>query len=188
MRCKACDHPNVVTINQQIVAGATLRPLVASTGISMGVLSRHRGHIKDLLKESIAREQSEREGSGNDLLQRVRRLADEAEELLQAAKAAKNLKAATSAICAAVRVLELTGRLDGSLAQPNAPGLHLTLNQRVTNVSIISYENDVEFAVMVGEATRGFDVNELMRLKALVDNSSVQQPHNGHVIALNPKP
>jgi hypothetical protein len=116
------------------------------------------------------RTQDQRAERGDDLLQRVQRLSDEAIGILEIAKAEKNLKAATSAICAAVRTLELCGRLDGSLAQPNAPGLHLTMN-RVTNNTIVAVDNDADFAAMIGEATRGFDHAELDRLKALVLNT-----------------
>jgi hypothetical protein len=169
MPCKACNHRDRDQIDHQLVSGTPLRHLVASTGISIGALSRHRSHVKDILRE---RTQGEHEEHGSDLLQRVLKLADEAIGILETAKANGNLKAATSAICAAVRVLELTGRLDGSLAQPNAPGIHLTLNQRVTNTIINNYDNDVEFAMMIGEATRGFSVDELMRLKVLADSQS----------------
>lgn len=167
MRCKACDHPNVTTINQQIVAGATLRALVASTGVSLGVLSRHRGHIKDLLRESIAREQGERAVHGRSLLNRVEELVDEAQDIVRLAKADKKYAAASNALNSVGRSLELIGKLTGEIALPtNAPGFHLTLN-RVTNTIINNYDTDVDFAVMIGEATRGFDVNELKRLQAI---------------------
>jgi hypothetical protein len=73
--------------------------------------------VREIVK---ARTSGERAEHGDDLLQRVRKLTDEAIGILETAKTSGNLKAAVSAIIAAVRTLELTGRLDGSLAQPNA--------------------------------------------------------------------
>jgi hypothetical protein len=52
------------------------------------------------------------------------------------------------------------------------PGLHLTLNDRVTNTTINNFDNAADFAATVGEATKGFSVDELLRLKALVNNLS----------------
>ena len=170
MRCKACNHRNRVEIDREIVYGRPLRPLVASTGLSLGVLHRHKSHIREALQEAMRSEQGEREGQAGDLLQRVHRLADEAIGILETAKVSGNLKAATSAICACTRVLELTGRLDGSLAQPNAPGIHLT---QVTNTIINNYDNDVEFAMLIGEATKGFSYDEFERLRRLAMGPSL---------------
>jgi hypothetical protein len=166
--CSTCAHPNRDEIDRQLVAGAPLRAISASFNISLGSIHRHKEHVRDMIRE---RTRDERFEHSSDLLQRVLRLAGEAEGLLQSAKAASNLKAATSAICAAVRVLELCGRLDGSLAQPNAPGLHLTLN-RVTNNTIVNYDNDIGFAQMIAEATKNFSPAEIERLKALAQSES----------------
>jgi hypothetical protein len=103
-------------------------------------------------------------------LQRTQRLADEAEAILAIARTNGNLKAATAAICACVRVLELTGRLDGSLAQPHVPGLHLTLNR--VHVTNYNYNDDREIALLIKEATNGFDINEIERLRLLAESST----------------
>jgi hypothetical protein len=166
MQCRACKHPDRVAIDQQIVAGSPLRSIAAATGLSLGGLVRHKQCIKTALAQAIEAGRAERASQGSDLLDRVQRLADEAIGILETAKASKDLKAGTAAICAAVRCLELCGRLDGSLASPTSPGLHLTLN-RVTNNTIINYNDDVDFARMISEATRGFDPNEISRLQQL---------------------
>jgi hypothetical protein len=169
--CKVCSHPQRIAIDRQIVNGRPLRALVASFGISLGALHRHKNtHLKEALAEAMRSRASENEEHGTDLLQRVRKLASEAEEILATAKTAGNLKAATSAICACVRVLELTGRLDGSLAQPNTPGLHLHLNKTTINVG--SYDDDNELSLLIGEATRNFDPVEIQRLKILAERQS----------------
>src|SRR5580700_951347 len=112
MACKTCSHQDRNEIDRLIVAGTPLRSISIRFGLSLGALHRHKTCIKQALAEAMRCEQGEREEHGDELLQRVQRLADEAETILQSAKAASNLKAATSAICACVRVLELTGRLD----------------------------------------------------------------------------
>jgi hypothetical protein len=175
MACKACVHPSRDQIDRRLIDGTPLRDIAASTGLSLGGLSRHRTHLRQTLGLALKeRGDDERAENGSDLLQRVQKLVGEAEEILATAKSNGNLRAATSAICAAVRVLELVGRLDGSLAQPNTPGLHLTLNK--TTINVTNYDDDIDFAQMIGEATRGFDVTELLRLKAIAENNNSVQP------------
>jgi hypothetical protein len=196
MRCKACSHRSRVEIDREIVYGRPLRPLAASTGLSLGVLHRHKSHIREALQEAMRSNESERSGQAGDLLQRVHRLADEAIGILETAKATGNLKAATAAICASVRTLELIGRLDGSLAQPNAPGIHLNLTSNRTTIKY-SPGDDRELAELIAEATDNFNPAELLRLqrlvenassKALADSSSVHRAFNDLPIVLNPKP
>jgi len=178
MVCRACRHPNRDEIDRQLIAGTPLRVIVASSGLSLGGLVRHKQCIKETLGVALReRSQEETAAHGSNLLQRVQKLADEAIGILAAAKAEKNLKAATSAICAAVRTLELIGRLDGSLAQPHAPGLHLTLNK--TTINVTNYDDDLDFARMVGEATKGFNLNEFERLRALAQGK--QDGHNSAI-------
>lgn len=188
--CRFCFHPQRDTIDRLYVKNTPLRTIIQSFGGSLGAAHRHKAHVTDLIR---ARTDGEREEHAGNLLARVQRLAGEAEGILATAKAAGNLKGATSAICAAVRVLELCGRLDGSLAQPNAGGLHLTLNS--TKVTVNKFDgDDVEFAMMIGEATNGFDVAELLRLKRIAQTDehllpahSVQPPCNGPSNSLNPQ-
>jgi hypothetical protein len=165
MNCRACSHPRRDEIDRQIVAGVPLRTIVAETGLSLGGLVRHKACIKELLSQAMEEGRAAGAAQGSDLLDRVHKLADEAIGILETAKAEKDLKAGTAAICAAVRCLELCGRLDGSLAQPNAPGLHLHLSKTVNVTS--NYGDDADFAAMIGEATKGFSVEELMRLKRI---------------------
>jgi hypothetical protein len=173
MGCRLDSHPDRAEIDQVYIKGASLRQISARYNCSLGTAHRHKQCIKEALRDAMSSEQGELREHGSDLLQRVHELADEAIGILETAKANGNLKAATSAICAAVRVLELTGRLDGSLAQPNAPGLHLTLNQRVTNVRVNLYDNDVDFARLIAEATDNFNPTEIQRLKSIADSGSV---------------
>jgi hypothetical protein len=164
MRCIVCQHRDSATIDEEIIHGRPLRSISAAFSLSLGTLHRHKSHVRQALTEAIQRTQGERAERGDDLLQRTQRLADEAIGILETAKASGNLKAATAAICACTRVLELTGRLDGSLTQPTMPGVHLHLSKTTVNVN---YGDDKEFALLISEATKGFDLDEIQRLKAL---------------------
>jgi hypothetical protein len=88
-------------------------------------------------------------------------------------EASKNLKAATSAICAAVRALELAARMDGSLAQPNTPGLRLTFtSNKVVNVMNSNDPGyDLELAECVSEVTNNFDPAVINHFRTLVEAS-----------------
>jgi len=36
-----------------------------------------------------------------------------------------------------------------------------------TTINVANYDNDTDFAAMIGEATKGFSIDEFMRLRAL---------------------
>jgi hypothetical protein len=174
MGCRTCNHRDRDEIDQQIVSGTALRSISATFNVSLGALHRHKEHVKNMIRERTREQRTEH---GSDLLQRTEKLVAEALEILATAKSTGNLKAAVAAIGACSRVLELIGKLDGSLAQPNAPGLHLTFN-RVTN-TIINYNDDRELAELISEATKCFDSKEIARLKALAESS-----RDGHTSAI----
>ena len=82
------------------------------------------------------RTQEQREEHSGVLVSRVEKLAAAAEEILAMAKADKNLNAATGAINAATRLLELVGRPSGELQSANAGGIHLTMN-KISNSTVV---------------------------------------------------
>jgi hypothetical protein len=170
--CKICARKDCPEINRKTVVGVPGRAICAAHGVSLGGWSRHRAHIKQLLAEANAAREDERAEHGSALLKRVLRLSDEAEKILAAASAKNDFRGANGALGAAAKLLDLCARLSGELQSANAGGLHLTLMNRVTNTTIVNYDTDIDFAVMIGEATRGFDVNELLRLKALAESAS----------------
>jgi hypothetical protein len=165
--CKFCFHPQRDAIDRQYVGGVPLRTIVRTFGGSLGGAHRHKEHVKELLR---ARTDVETAEHGNELLNRVETLFTQTEEILATCKAEKDFRGAVSAVGALTRILELLARLRGELQQPNAGGIHLTLN-RVTNTTL-NYDADPDFASMIGEATKGFSVDELMRLKRLAESSS----------------
>jgi hypothetical protein len=167
MECRACRHPNRDAIDRELVSGVPLRDIVASSGLSLGGLVRHKDHVREMIKERLPAERAEH---GSVLLDRVGKLADRAEALLAVAESKSNVTGATSALNACVRVLELIAKLTGELQPANTGGIHLSLT-KVSNTTTINYNDDLELAELVFEATGGFDVDEIMRLKSLATSS-----------------
>jgi hypothetical protein len=168
MACKLDHHPQRDKIDQQYIAGTPLRSICATFGVSLGVAHRHKACIREVLSQAMQHEQGEREEHGSMLVDRVTKLAGEAEELVAIAKAEKNYRGATSALVAACKLLDLVGRLSGELQQANAAGGGLHLHLSKTTVNVANYGDDRELAELVSEATRGFDAAEIARLRDLV--------------------
>jgi hypothetical protein len=168
VNCRACSHPDRDAIDRQIVAGTPLRAIAASSDLSLGGLVRHKQCIRKLLNQAMESDRGERAERGSALHDRVEKLVGEAEQVLAKAKAKDDFRGAVGALGAAAKLLDLLGRVSGELQSANSGGIHLT---KITNVNVTNYDNDRDFAAMVGEATRGFDVRELMRLKAIAESA-----------------
>ena len=113
----------------------------------LGTAHRHKEHVKDLIRE---RSESERTEHGSQLLERVEKLTDTTEKILASATSKEDLRAATGAVTALTRLLELLGRLSGELQSSNTPGIRLSLQKTTINVS--NYDSDPEWATMLYEA------------------------------------
>jgi hypothetical protein len=149
-----------------LVAFVPVRTIIArypSPRLSLGGLERHKDHIRDIIRERQAGERSEHAG---DLLVRIESVISGAQEIMSDARASKNLTAAVAALNATTRALDLLARATGQLVPQNSP-FHLTLNR--TNTTINVGADDLEFAQMIGEATHGFSIDELMRLKGITE-------------------
>jgi hypothetical protein len=160
--CGVCTHKDVDRINQNTIAQIPLRAIAASSDphVSIGALHRHKDHIRELIAEQRAGVRAER---GMNLISRVEKIIEEAEAILKAAKSSKDLRCAILALSAIGKQLELIGKLSGGLSQVGG----LTVNLTTHNTTITNYNDDSEIAILVSEATRGFDPSEIERLKAL---------------------
>jgi hypothetical protein len=168
MNCSACLHRDRDQLDAQLVQGVPYRTIANTFDLSLGAISRHKHHVQEMIQ---ARTTEETAAHGSALLDRVTKLVGEAEEILKAAKEKNDFRGANGALGAAAKLLDLLGRLSGELHQANAAGGGLHLHKHVTNVNIgHDYTNDVEFAQMISEATRGFDPREIERLKTIVHN------------------
>jgi hypothetical protein len=173
MACKLDHHPNRDQLDDMLVRGVPFSTIRATFGATNGTISRHKNVcLRELLGEALVKGRGERAERGSVLLDRVEEVITEAKAILVDAKAAKSFGPATQALNSITRALELCARLSGELQPGNAGGIHLT---KITNVNVTNnYGDDADFAAMVGEATKGFSVAELMRLKAIAENDSVQ--------------
>jgi hypothetical protein len=170
--CTACAHRDRAAVDHEIVNGRPLRVVAATFDLSVGALHRHKAHIREALANAAATALEESSQRSSALLDRVTKLVGEAEEILAAAKSKNDFRGANGALGAAAKLLDLLGRLSGELHQANAAGGGLHLHKHVTNVNIgHDYTNDPDWAAMLYEATRGFDPDEIARLKAIVCNS-----------------
>jgi hypothetical protein len=168
MQCRACSRPDRATIDEKIVSGVPYRLIAASTGLSLGALSRHRAHVKDQLAEAASHRAAERSEQATTLLDRVESAISDAQAILRDARTSKNLTAATGAVNAVTRLLELLGRVSGELQTASASGIHFSLT-KVSNTVNNYGTDDSELAQLVSEATKGFDPAEITRLRLLTE-------------------
>jgi hypothetical protein len=88
MNCKPCTHTQRDRIDADLIRGRPLRAISSEYGCSLGSLSRHRQHVRELIREHVTGDREER---GSNLFNRVEKLVGEAEEILASAKSEKNL-------------------------------------------------------------------------------------------------
>jgi hypothetical protein len=168
MDCKPCTHPRRDEIDRNLIHGRPLRAIAAEYGCSLGGLSRHTKHVREVIRERITGEREERAGA---LLNRVEEVLEQAKVLVDVAKAQNNVRAANGSLRTILACLELIGKLTGELVPPNVSGIHLTSIIRVGNN--YAPDDDKELAKLVGEATGGFSIHEFNRLKLLVTSSQL---------------
>jgi len=162
--CKICKRSDRFEIDKKIAAGISYRKIAAEYGLSLGPISRHKRHVGQAI---VTAYQAEKAEHGRDLLDRVEGAIAQAQGLLETAKGEKSYPSAVAALNSILRALELIARLTGQLNPGTGVSVHI--NQQI-NVSG-SYDDDVEFARMVGEATKNFSVEELTRLRAVAEGN-----------------
>jgi hypothetical protein len=168
-------HPDRDAIANELLRGIDFRTIIANhpnPRISLGALSRFRAALREEMGLALkARSDDERAENGKSLINRVEELIDEAKDICRLAKQDKAYAAATNALNSVARALELIGKLTGEIALPtNAPGIHFH-RTTINNVSV-NADDLHEIAVLVGEATENFSIDEFMRLKALAQGDT----------------
>jgi len=135
MSCSICGHRKRQEIDRALLEKRPLRHTAAQFSTSTGALQRHRAHIhRDLVEAHQAVSRAEQFARAVSLLADVRtaegraeRLLEVAEDILEKAREAEDLKTAIGAIRAAAHAMaerrqfmELRGELTGEL--PNVAG------------------------------------------------------------------
>lgn len=113
--CTICGHKKRAEIDEAIVQGEAIRRIAAQYRLSPSALQRHKdGHIPPVLaKAHEAAEVARADG----LLGMLQDLETDARRIGEKAEKKKDLRTALAAIRELVRIVELTAKLRGELAQ-----------------------------------------------------------------------
>lgn len=123
--CGICSHPDRAAIDAAMVAGESLRDIVAGhNGTTRSALDRHRKHIAPALTQA---KQAEEVADATTLLSRVEKLMSRCESLLEGATKDKKWAGAAAAARELRGCLELIGKLTGELHSK-------TLNSNTVNI------------------------------------------------------
>ena len=166
--CKACAHRDREALDEAYARSLPIRSICERFGLSIGCAHRHKAHVRALLADAARRAHAESPERGATLLARIEQVIDGAKGIASRAVRSDQLGTANAALGTILRSLELLGRLNGELQAPG--GIHIHHNKTVNVVTI--NDSDVEVAVLVGEATDGFNVEEFQRLKLLAERST----------------
>ena len=128
MTCRACGHKKRPEIDRALLEGQSLRDIAKRTGTTASSLQRHKAdHLaRDLVKAHEAWEVARADSLLDDVRKaegQAERLLEVAEDILDEAREAKDLKAAIGAIRAAAHAtaerrqfMQLRGALTGELS------------------------------------------------------------------------
>jgi hypothetical protein len=137
-KCAACALPDQRALNEQLVAGASLRALAKRYGISRPALTHHkRAHVSPAL---VAVKEQRLARGARTIVDRLERLLLRTEAILDAAYAARNGKLALVAIRELRSTLELVARLTGELDQRPAVTVNLQTSPEWARVRAVVME------------------------------------------------
>lgn len=171
MYCGPCYHRNRQRIDSQIIDRVPYRTILAENpDLSLGALSRHKSHIREALAEAMSIRAGESAERGSALADRVESLLDEAKGILSTAKTKENLTAAIAAVNACTRLLELVGRLDGTLQASNSGGIHFHASKTV-NINA-NVDDELALAELLREATSDWNPVVIEHFKQLTPPST----------------
>ena len=111
--CTICEHPERRKIDEALLASETFRKIAGRFETSITALHRHKqSHIPSALAKARDAKEIVR---GDSLLDRLRQLNAETQDVLHAAKSEHNHELRLRAISRAEKQLELEGKLLGEL-------------------------------------------------------------------------
>lgn len=112
--CSACGHPAAEAINTQLAAGDPVAAVARRHGLSRSAVSRHRHHHFTMAVMVEAFE-ADPTTTPMQLLDRLHRLAVEADRIKERAERAGDLRTALQGVRELAHLVELTARLRGEL-------------------------------------------------------------------------
>jgi hypothetical protein len=164
--CKACVHPQRARIEDAILRREPHAKIGERYGISLYSIYRHSKH----LGRSVVC------NGDRPLIDRVEALMDRLESLSAKAQSAKEWHASVAAMKEVRCSLELLAKLTGQM--PSAgQGVHVNVGVAVNTGSqahdLSDRDLDVQIALSVAEATNGFDLDTIEKLKRLVARNQI---------------
>lgn len=168
--CSICEHEKRIEIEASIFAGRSLRAIGRDFGTSKQSVQRHSKHLLEKRAKEVKEVMVDKAPTTDDLLYRVENLVDRFEEIAVAAKEAKDVRAAIAALKEVRGCLDLLARLRGEL---NAATVNVHIDQ-VVNIKA-GGDPDIEVALLIARATRGFAEEELRRFKTLAETAGQAQ-------------
>ena len=117
-KCSVCTHPMIDAINLLIVNETTsIRDIAQQFGLSKDAIYRHR---KEHLPEAMLKSKEAAEVSrADELIEQVKTLQEEAQHVLQEAKAGKDHELVLKAVDRTLKTLDLQAKLLGLLHEQN---------------------------------------------------------------------
>jgi len=164
--CSVCKHPEKLAIEDALLRKVPMSRIARQTKTGLWSINRHKKHMAAGVVRAAPYEVSQTL-SAVSLLNRVESLLAECRGIADAAKRNKSWAAAVSALREVRGCIELLGKLDGQLKAAGELHLHQHQHLHVEAPRTVE-ELDLEIARNVGEATSGFELEEFLRLKQLV--------------------
>ncbi|MBF0437961.1 MAG: hypothetical protein HQL93_02450 [Magnetococcales bacterium] len=131
--CSVCIHKRLEDIDKALVEGETFRALSRQYLLSRDALRRHK---MDHLPVAMAKaKEAEETSHGDNLLDHLGELREQAQRIAQKAEEAKNYTAALAGVRELVRIVELLAKLRGELNE--APTVNLFISAEWVSVQAV---------------------------------------------------
>lgn len=150
--CSICEHPRRDDVDDALLRNETLRKIAKRFETSITALHRHRqSHIPKALAKAREAQEVVR---GDSLLDRLRQLNAETQDVLRAAKSQRNHELRLKAISRAEKQLELEGKLLGELNDGVTTNINIAV---IAPLILQALESYPEARVSVARALKEID-------------------------------
>jgi hypothetical protein len=164
--CMVCEHSDRAHIEDGLLRKVACRKLAAQFGVSPSAIWRHKHHLGRSIVCTGER----------PLLDRIEALMVRLEKIAAQAETGKDLRAAVCAMREIREAIELLARLTGQMPLPGRSvtlGVAVNINQSHSAPSLNDGDLELQIAMDVAEATRGFDPQEIARLRRLAERNRI---------------
>jgi transposase len=119
MTCKVCRHPELQTIDESVLEGASIRDIAKRFRLSPASLDRHKKHLdKTLVKAKEAAEVNR----ADSLIEQLQQLRTDARRIQGKTERAKDYRGALAAIGQLERLLQVSLKISDQLVKTTADG------------------------------------------------------------------